>query len=189
MSGYLPFNRQIEDIFPLSSRDVLDEDTFNPFAQSPPLGPDDSESAQLQPINHIRDILNLPMLPVSATHHFQSPVFLGHGSADEKVSVNLVQCMIDFLQKRLDMNVTGKCMKVLIIDTRSLMRLMTLFVFGRRRLECLFPKSCPYNSAVPKAFALIKLYTKFGKVGTDIIPPKLIDCGPSIQRYRPSVGP
>ncbi|KKZ64442.1 hypothetical protein EMCG_09577 [[Emmonsia] crescens] len=114
MSGWLPLNRQLEDIFQSSSGDVLDEDDFNPFAQSPPPGPndgpdnDDGESAELQAINHIRDILDLPMLPALATHNFQSPVFLGHGSADEKVSVNLGQSMVDFLKKRLDMDVTWK---------------------------------------------------------------------------------
>ncbi|PGH05802.1 hypothetical protein GX51_02775 [Blastomyces parvus] len=115
MSGWLPFNRQLEDICKSPSSDVLDEDAFNPFAQSPPLGHDDgsdnngdSESAELQAINHIRDILDLPVVPALATHSFQSPVFLGHGSTDEKVSVNLGQSMVDFLQKRLDMDVTWK---------------------------------------------------------------------------------
>ncbi|OAX77629.1 hypothetical protein ACJ72_08070 [Emergomyces africanus] len=113
MSGWLPFNKQLEDIFQ-SSRDAVDEDTYNPFAQSPPPSTDDGsvnddgESTELQAINHIRDILDLPMLPSLPTHNFQSPVFLGHGSADEKVSVNLGQSMVDFLQKRLDMDVTWK---------------------------------------------------------------------------------
>ncbi|KAK2745909.1 hypothetical protein FQN57_003522 [Myotisia sp. PD_48] len=109
MSGWLPFNRQLDDIF-----QSPDEDAFDPFAQSTTPGPDDGadndagESAELQAINHIRDILDLPMLPALATYSFQIPVFLGHGSADEKVSVNLGQSMVDFLHKRLDMDVTWK---------------------------------------------------------------------------------
>ncbi|EER37202.1 conserved hypothetical protein [Histoplasma capsulatum H143] len=92
----------------------MDDNTFDLFTQSPLLRADDgsdnddSKSAELQAINHIRDILDPSMLPALATHNFQSPVFLGYGSADEKVSVNLGQSMVDFLQKRLDMDVTWK---------------------------------------------------------------------------------
>ncbi|PGH11637.1 hypothetical protein AJ79_04777 [Helicocarpus griseus UAMH5409] len=88
------------------------------------------ESAELRAINHIRDILDLPMLRPSfpptalttsvtdavsgigtelvAAKHLQTRVFLGHGSADEKVSVTLGRAMADFLKQRLNMDATWR---------------------------------------------------------------------------------
>ncbi|OAX77872.1 hypothetical protein ACJ72_07825 [Emergomyces africanus] len=111
LSGWLPFNKQLEDIFQssFSSADVLDRDAVNPSAQSATPDSDDIESAELQAINHIRDIIiDLPLLPAFATADSPGAVFLGHGSADERVSENLGQSLADFLQKELDMDVTWK---------------------------------------------------------------------------------
>ncbi|KAK4865004.1 hypothetical protein LT330_001627 [Penicillium expansum] len=87
-------------------------DDFDPFA-------DDEEEASLldHAINHIRDILDLPMIssndhspeesqPQSGFHHLQTPVFLGHGSEDLKVSVELGRKMSHVLSAGLGMDVT-----------------------------------------------------------------------------------
>ncbi|OAX80295.1 hypothetical protein ACJ72_05373 [Emergomyces africanus] len=60
---------------------------------------DSALTTELQTINHIRDILDLPILPVLETYHFQSPVFHKHGSEDVKVAVNLEQYIVNFLQR------------------------------------------------------------------------------------------
>ncbi|KGO37928.1 Phospholipase/carboxylesterase/thioesterase [Penicillium expansum] len=89
-------------------------DDFDPIA-------DDEEEASLldHAINHIRDILDLPMIssndhspeesqPQSGFHHLQTPVFLGHGSEDLKVSVELGRKMSHVLSAGLGMDVTWK---------------------------------------------------------------------------------
>ena len=69
----------------------------------------------MQALNHVRDILDLP--PLSATKaageqnsasHLQSPIFLRHGSADDRVSVKLGEQMAGFLAQRLKLDVTWK---------------------------------------------------------------------------------
>ena len=81
---------------------------FNPFEQ-------DEEEAPLviQAINHVRDILALPMIPNniqsdSSLCHFHTPVFLGHGAQDPKVSARLGENMFRMLSEGLGMDVTWK---------------------------------------------------------------------------------
>lgn len=69
----------------------------------------DPRSGIVDIINHVRDILDLAS--ISSTEYLptlQTPVFLGHGSADPKVSVHLGEKMAQLLSNKLKMNVTWK---------------------------------------------------------------------------------
>ncbi|GAM37826.1 acyl-protein thioesterase [Talaromyces pinophilus] len=69
----------------------------------------DSHSNIMDVINHVRDILDLESVSISGTFSaLQTPVFLGHGSADPKVSVHLGERMAELLSKKLKMDVTWK---------------------------------------------------------------------------------
>ncbi|KAJ5504216.1 hypothetical protein N7463_007090 [Penicillium fimorum] len=82
---------------------------FNPFA-------DDEEETSLlsHAISHVRDILDLPMIlteqpqPQSSFQHLQTPVFIGHGSEDPNVSVELGRRMSHVLSAGFGMDVTRK---------------------------------------------------------------------------------
>lgn len=89
-------------------------DAFDPFA-------DDEEEASLleHAINHVRDILDLPIIsaddhstedsqPQPSFHHLQTPIFIGHGSEDLKVSVELGRKMSHVLSAGFGMDVTWK---------------------------------------------------------------------------------
>jgi predicted esterase len=84
-------------------------DDFNPFAE-------DEEEAPLliHAINHIRDVLDLPMISAddrssegtrsqSNCYHLQTPVFIGHGAEDPKVAVDLGRKMSHVLSAGLGM--------------------------------------------------------------------------------------
>lgn len=105
-------DRLDDDLFQRSSSS---HDNFDVFEK------DEEEAAPLvvQAVNHIRDILDLPMisadegssqneLSAKGLHHLQTPVFLGHGSEDPKVSVNLGEKMSQILSTGLGMDVTWK---------------------------------------------------------------------------------
>lgn len=85
-------------------------DDFNPFMEE-----DEEVPLPIQAINYVRDILDLPMLSAdeksiapSNLYHLQTPVFIGHGSEDPKVSVCLGEKMSRALSTGLAMNVTWK---------------------------------------------------------------------------------
>ncbi|CAG8895270.1 unnamed protein product [Penicillium egyptiacum] len=93
--------------------DSTPRDDFNPFEE-------DEEEAPLvvQAINHIRDILTLPMIPSNtqlsedsyppSLSHLHTPVFLGHGLEDPKVSAGLGKKMYRMLSDGLGMDVAWK---------------------------------------------------------------------------------
>ncbi|OQE20640.1 hypothetical protein PENFLA_c016G07254 [Penicillium flavigenum] len=93
----------------LLKRNSPSYDDFDPFA-------DDEEEGSLleHAINHVRDILDLPMIPTddsqpqSNFHHLQTPVFIGHGSEDLKVSVERGRKMSRVLSAGFGMDVTWK---------------------------------------------------------------------------------
>ncbi|KAJ5823329.1 Phospholipase/carboxylesterase/thioesterase [Penicillium robsamsonii] len=95
-----------DDLFKRSSPS---HDDFNPFA-------DDEEEASMlfHAISHVRDILDLPMSsteqpqPQLSFQHLQMPVFVGHGSEDPKVSVELGRKMSHVLSAGFGMDVTWK---------------------------------------------------------------------------------
>jgi predicted esterase len=98
--------------FNSSEIEVSPRDDFNPF--------EDEEEAPLiiQAINHIRDILALPMIPNDtqlsedtyppSLSHLHTPVFLGHGAEDPEVSVGLGKKMSTMLSNGLGMDVVWK---------------------------------------------------------------------------------
>ncbi|KAE8312515.1 Alpha/Beta hydrolase protein [Aspergillus transmontanensis] len=105
MSGWLPFEREISRLLE-SGEGKSGTDDDDPFSQND----DDSEDipGNVQAINHVRDILNLPALQNSSLTYLDTPVFLGHGSADPKVSVELGQRMASILSDGFGMDVTWK---------------------------------------------------------------------------------
>lgn len=87
-----------------------DDDNDDPFAH-------DSDGvdvpAHIHTVNHIREILALPPIEPEAdgpVSHLKTPIFLflGHGSLDEKVSVNLGRRMASILSDGFGMDVTWK---------------------------------------------------------------------------------
>lgn len=131
MSGWLPFEKEIAGLLNIDqgnaggseSRSEAEEEDDNdddPFAHDT-----DEENNNvplpIQAVNHVRDILNI--LPVMSpdgenndyrnAFHLKTPVFLGHGSADPKVSVDLGLRMVDILsgENGLRMDVTWKAYK------------------------------------------------------------------------------
>lgn len=86
----------------LFSRTSPEHDDFDPFLAS-----DNEVPRPIQALNHIRDILDLAPLD-ELQYHGQTPIFLGHGSADPKVSVALGQKMARLLSEGLEMDVTWK---------------------------------------------------------------------------------
>ncbi|KAK2813998.1 hypothetical protein FQN50_000402 [Emmonsiellopsis sp. PD_5] len=119
MSGWLPFEQQLRGLARDSDDD--DDDDDNPFAQSSELADNAAGSVKqdkdIQVINHVRDIFDLPMLSTSSLssspkkgpamnlNHLQTPCFIGHGSVDEKISPRLGEGMADFLSSVLRMEV------------------------------------------------------------------------------------
>lgn len=83
---------------------------FDPFQSESEQDPErGSHSNIMDTISHVRDILDLDPVSISGTFPtLQTPVFLGHGSADPKVSVHLGERMVELLSKRLKMDVTWK---------------------------------------------------------------------------------
>lgn len=119
MSGWLPFERELAEILHIDGGDQENtqseagEDDVNPFAHD--TGGDDVP-ADIQAVNHIRDTLNLPPYQLDpddsknagSISYLKTPVFLGHGSADPKVSVDLGRRMASILTDGFGMDVTWK---------------------------------------------------------------------------------
>ncbi|KAB8220933.1 Alpha/Beta hydrolase protein [Aspergillus novoparasiticus] len=105
MSGWLPFEREISGVLNSGERES-DSEEDDPFSNDDENGED--IPGHVQAINHVRDILNLPSLEQSSCSYLGTPVFLGHGSADPKVSVELGQRMASILSDGFGMDVTWK---------------------------------------------------------------------------------
>ncbi|PLB51485.1 alpha/beta-hydrolase [Aspergillus steynii IBT 23096] len=111
MSGWLPFESEIVESWNLDVEDDGQDDN-DPFAHD---DEDDGEiPAFIRALNHVRDVLDLPPLQheggtsLEDVVHLQTPIFLGHGSADPKVSVNLGHRMGCVLSDYFGMDVTWK---------------------------------------------------------------------------------
>ena len=87
MSGWLPFRKAItEAIIPPRE----DSPRYNPFAVDDEVDDfDQTVSKDLQLLNFLRDNIELPPLDTSHPAALRTPVFLGHGTADEKVDIRL----------------------------------------------------------------------------------------------------
>jgi predicted esterase len=99
MSGWLPWRTRLEEIL----RQEADEDNDNPFRTDE----DAEETAEMQAVNYLRDVMDLPPLSLSTFSYLFPPVFLGHGKTDEKVPWALGNEAAATL-KRLGMDVEWK---------------------------------------------------------------------------------
>lgn len=116
MSGGLPFEAEIVGLLKIDeggSGNSDAEDGDDPFAHEVDV---DDIPAHIQAVNHIRDILGMPpfqsdpdisgdAIPIS---YLKTPVFLGHGMADPKVSVDLGRRMTSVLSGGFRIDVTWK---------------------------------------------------------------------------------
>ncbi|KAF7122111.1 hypothetical protein CNMCM5793_000066 [Aspergillus hiratsukae] len=95
------------------SESEAEEDDDDPFARDTD---GDDVPAHIQAVNHIRDILGMPPFQSEVdgsenalrVPYLETPVFLGHGSADPKVSVDLGRRMASILSDGFGMDVTWK---------------------------------------------------------------------------------
>ncbi|KAK2734876.1 hypothetical protein FQN57_001439 [Myotisia sp. PD_48] len=122
LSGWLPFERQLND---LSKPNALDNGD-DPFSSSERT---DDAVGLFDALNHIRDILDLPLLtpeqsgssnlePIlpssappekySTPDYLRSPAFIAHGAKDEKVIIHLGEKLTKFLCSTMQMDVTWK---------------------------------------------------------------------------------
>jgi len=70
------------------SNEVLDDDD-NPFSRDEDNDGVASQSVEVRVVNFVRENIVLPPLSTAAPVCLQTPVFMGHGQADEKVSAKL----------------------------------------------------------------------------------------------------
>ena len=89
MSGWMPCRPTIDEIVKKPVAYGIDNANEGaPFARDQ--GADETgRSAELQALNFLRDSMSLPPLATASPACFQTPVFLGHGSADDTVAVQL----------------------------------------------------------------------------------------------------
>ncbi|PLB41872.1 alpha/beta hydrolase [Aspergillus candidus] len=125
MSGWLPLDRDITGLLGLDNENEGKNEDEDPFSRDDEK--DEDTPAPVQALNHVRDILDLPSLRHEVENgfegavqkgdqescgppkpHLQTPVFLGHGSADPKVSVDLGERMTSVLSNGFGMDVTWK---------------------------------------------------------------------------------
>ena len=91
MSGWMPFRQEIEDVLqPNVAQDLgddaltLEEDIFDGASE------DGSEASQTHPlarvVKYVRDLVSFERETRNASHAVTAtPVFLGHGAAEEKI--------------------------------------------------------------------------------------------------------
>ncbi|EAU36003.1 predicted protein [Aspergillus terreus NIH2624] len=109
MSGWLPLERQIKGV--MEDGRGGDEDCGVCFGDEEEEDEEEETSSVLRVVNHLRDVCDMevvgPEREVQATRGLQTPVFLGHGVEDPKVSVRLGRKMVQVLDA-LGMDVTWK---------------------------------------------------------------------------------
>lgn len=101
MSGWLPFEGEIARSLKIDEGDQGESESGaeedDDGSRSPTNTDSDDVPAHIQAVNHIRDILGMPPFQSDAddsenalrTSYLGTPIFLGHGSADSKMSVDL----------------------------------------------------------------------------------------------------
>ncbi|GAQ05820.1 acyl-protein thioesterase 1 [Aspergillus lentulus] len=120
MSGWLPFEGEISGLLKIdrgdqgeSESEAEEDDDDDPFTDDTD---GDDVPAHIQAVNHVRDILGMPPIQSDvddsenflSVSYLKAPVFLGHGSADPKVSVDLGRRMASVLSDVFGMDVTWK---------------------------------------------------------------------------------
>ena len=88
MSGWLPFRIDLEGIVEPSCENPSDDD---PFERNDGDSRENDQSVGVRVMNLVRDNTDLPPLTTDLPSCLQTPIFLGHGEADDKVSVKLGQ--------------------------------------------------------------------------------------------------
>jgi predicted esterase len=95
MCGWLPFRTDMENTTRGVEDIEVEEEDFNPFANPEdndnPSNIDNSSSVDppIQAVAYLREELGIPVLPSLHLPFQRTPLFLGHGSEDEKVPVKL----------------------------------------------------------------------------------------------------
>ncbi|KAJ7270151.1 Alpha/Beta hydrolase protein [Mycena haematopus] len=98
MCGWLPFAASFVDIGVERGEDNI----FSPAPEGPVDSAADLVRLQLSAANTARDIASLPALdlgPNKSPAFARTPIFLGHGTHDEKVSISLGRSARDVLQQ------------------------------------------------------------------------------------------
>lgn len=85
MSGWLPFCKAIIEVAENLSLPVGQGDIF---ALDGVAGSESNPRKEIQALNFLRDNIDLPPLAISCPAALKTPVFLGHGTADEKVKID-----------------------------------------------------------------------------------------------------
>ena len=86
MSGWLPFRKPLEEIVKPSNEYCSEDD---PFERDTTHDNHDHQSVGVRVMDFVRDNMDLPPITTDLPACLQTPIFLGHGEADEKVSVKL----------------------------------------------------------------------------------------------------
>ena len=104
MSGWLPFCTAIHEVL---NPPKLADGQDNPFSSKDDTAEKHDVGSNIEAINFLRDTIDL--LPLENPHPaaMHTPVFLGHGTADEQVDVQLGERAVAAL-KDLGMNVVWK---------------------------------------------------------------------------------
>lgn len=95
MSGWLPFRNEIGELVKAGDDGDSEDDSFgsdddNPFASSDCDEPE-AQDPVVKVLRHVRELLSLSSLgsPTRTESAILTPVFLGHGDADEKINPSL----------------------------------------------------------------------------------------------------
>lgn len=93
MSGWLPFRKDLEDIVKGRNEGCNSDDPFQDFQGQT------QEEPIVQVVNLYRDLCCLPEIkPTRTSSSIATPVFLGHGSADEKIRPGLGEAACNALE-------------------------------------------------------------------------------------------
>lgn len=104
MSGWLPFQNSLEEIVNASYEHHNIDD---PFERDHTDSIHDNQSVGVRVMDFVRDNMDLPPMTTDLPACLQTPVFLGHGEADEKVSAKLGLQAASTLE-RMGMDVTWR---------------------------------------------------------------------------------
>ena len=104
MSGWMPFRNHVDEIL-CETKGSSDED--DPFDRVDDLESLSANAKAIQALNVLRENIDLCSLSTLQPLALQTPVFLGHGTADDKVNVQLGEEAAATLRE-LGMDVTWK---------------------------------------------------------------------------------
>lgn len=85
MSGWLPFSKHIDEAL----HDDQKHGGEDPFVRGDVANQKPDPSKEMQALNFVRESIDFPPLASSESSTLQTSVFLGHGTADDKVDIRL----------------------------------------------------------------------------------------------------